>query len=210
MTRIPQIDELKSAWAEKDIRPITVSDLLSKLVNDKNYSIYKLALTLGARAATVAAYLDFSTLSERAKYLFEEYNLPVTFAIDLANHDPDFQEHVLENLCDNLSMDSSIIDDFESRLYQQKIQSLSWKEALSGKHLMHVASKAKNYGALSGKARKALFTMGRTMNFGKVLTKKQRRYLDSILDNCQDVGILKGACFDEDCDICKEISDLLD
>jgi len=209
MSLDPNTDEFFTIWSKRDESPLDAAKKIYQLSTEFDYSPHKIALFVGAHSTEIAAYLNLSSLSQKAQELIVSNNLPITLSFDLITEDEKVQETVLNKLIENHPEQDMLIEEFDKLIYQVRSIEVSWREALSGKQIMHIVTKAKNINVLSKGQRKALFQFGKYTSLKYSLSKKQRRYLNRMLETCRDEGVLTKSCFNNPCDICEEIERLL-
>lgn len=201
---------LLSAWERRHKNPVQVGKLVSEVLGRTNKSPHRLALSLGARPAEVAAFRDLACLAEKAQQYFARHQLPVTLALGLVDEEDELQTEILSKLCNSCTKPEKIIDEFEYLLYEAKYARSKWQHMLTGEHLKHISSKAKSYDVLSSRQRRALFDIGRRILNGEKLSTKQRRYIDYILGKCLQEQILNRSCYVEKCAVCADIADIVE
>lgn len=81
--------------------------------------------------------------------------------------------------------------------------------SITPQDIMHLSHKAKYNDILDPKQRKALFQISRKKSHGYELSRKQIKYLEDILKEAINQGILDAKCNHHECEICKEINDKL-
>ncbi len=196
-----------NTWEQRKEDPLPASEVVIQLA-EEDLSPFGIALALGARPAEVVVFQDLASLASEAQEIIVKNRLPLDFATELAG-EPEGRQ--IEALNAYLQEGKTVSDPYATlgsilrRLSAAKGVSV---QTLEGKHLMHLASKAKQYNALSGKGRFALFDIGRKMRWG--LSVKQQRYVDSLLEKLEQVGILTAHCQEEPCDLCVEVRALME
>jgi hypothetical protein len=81
--------------------------------------------------------------------------------------------------------------------------------ALTGPDILHMWSKAKQYGLLSPKSQKALESMGKQKRTGRPLTPRQTAYLYDLLRQLADGGAVRRDSPDGDQDVCDAVLDAI-
>lgn len=195
------------AWEQRKKDPLAASKAVARLA-EEDLSPFSISLALGARPADVVVFQDLASLAPEAKEIIVKNRLPVDFAAELAG-EPEGRQ--IEALNVYLREGKTLSDPYAT--LQSILRRLSAVQGVSvqtleGKHLMHLASKAKQYNALSGRGRRALFDIGRKMRWG--LSVKQQRYADSLLEKLEQAGILTAHCQEEPCNLCAEVRALLE
>ncbi|MBD3350342.1 MAG: hypothetical protein GF364_02545 [Candidatus Lokiarchaeota archaeon] len=202
-------DKLMELWKNRKSDPLGIANEISEVMKEKNFSVHKIALILGTRAAEVAVYQNLAALDTKAQRYFKEYNLPASLALDLVNEEEDVQNKILNKLCDNLSNETDIYEKFESIINEEKTESISWRAEIGPEHIMHLSTKAKSYNILSAKQRKALFSIGLQLKKKKKLSSKQRNYLNDLLDKCKEKKLISDSCYEEQCGLCNYMVNLI-
>jgi len=202
------IEKLLAAFRQDKNRN-EVSGLVASTRAETGMSYQKMAAVCDRKAGELYSYEAYHELQEKVQKYLVENKLPVTIAIDLSEEDDEFQSRVLQKVAKAKSPEEKIVDTFLRVLHEEKNKKQSWREELTSKQLMHLASKAKSYSVLTGTQRKALFTIGRQMMYKKAPTDKQKIYLNDILEKCKTSGLLTGPCSDSNCIICKEIKSIV-
>jgi len=82
------------------------------------------------------------------------------------------------------------------------------QDKLSSETLMHLSHKAKYNDMLSSKQRGALFSLARLKSRGAQLTAKQISYLETIIKEAIDQGIIEAKCNHHKCDICEKVKEI--
>jgi len=201
-------DKLISLLKKKN-DPEKISNLIEDIRKNNKLTFQKIAKISNTNAGKIYTYEAFNALPEDVKKHFVKYDIPLTFSIDLINEDESSQKKIILELT-NKKDKKNMVDHFLLILKQRQEKISSWKEALDGKQLMHLATKAKSYDMLSGKQRSALYTMGRVIISNKKLSEKQRLYLNNILEQCRVKGLIESACAKKDqCPICEDMRSLL-
>lgn len=178
-------------------------------LSDSGMSNHSIALALGARHGEIVLYQDLASLNPVVLKLIIEKHLPIGLATYLANESEESQINALNMFLKN---DFYALEDpyikLESVIRNLATNKGATVKTLTGKHLMHLATKAKEYNALSNQGRRALFTIGKQMRFG--ISQKQQRYADTLLKQLKDAGILTASCGKDNCNICKDIFNLIE
>jgi hypothetical protein len=87
-------------------------------------------------------------------------------------------------------------------------KSLHLQDKLSPGDLMHLSHKAKYNNVLTPKQRGALFKISNLKSRGYNLSQKQVNYLESILKEAIDQGLLEAKCNHHECEICSGLQDV--
>lgn len=195
------------AWDGRADNPIEAAKAIASL-SDIGMNNHNIALVLGARSGEVVLYQDLASLDPSALKIIIDKGLPIGFAVELAHEPEERQVKALDLYLQNGGKHSDPYAALGAVIRKLMAKEGVTVATLTGSYLMHLASKAKQYNALSGKSRKALFEMGRNMRWG--LSEKQQRYADTLLKKLEEAGVLTAPCGKDSCKLCEGIRNLLE
>lgn len=204
-----ELEKLRATWEDRSGNPVKTSMELEKLAAEYNLEPHHLSLYLGARPGEVYSYLVIAGLEEKVQEAIQEGVLAVSYTIELSYLAPKEQLEFLKFQEGQEAEKNDSLDVFREFIRIRSMKGDRWKAMIPGRALSHLASKAKSYDVLSKKKRAVLFKFGGLRMRGYNLTPKQKHYLDAILDELMESGVILGECFEDPCRICAEIKELI-
>lgn len=207
-----RLDRVRDAWDERRENPLQAADLLAERYQSEEVSPYQLSLEVGARAAEVSVYLDLAELEPAVRETIVDEGFPLSLATDLVKEGPEQQQALLELLLEGSQGSEDVLAFFEKiakDYYEDRGVNAS---TVSGPALMHMGRKAKEYNALSKRRRGALVSIGKvkmTKGYSSLST-AQIRYVNDILQELEDEGILQASCSDGECEHCEAVAQLVE
>ena len=199
---------LRDAWANRNQNLVetvrALHDFQSRYDPHLSYS----ADLLGARPALVYVYLTLFDLSDDILQLIHDKSVSPSAWLYLTKLSQAEQNEAIEEI-GKLPNDGRPLGVLKRFMEEERVRKKKAVHDTSGKVLMHLAKKAKDYGRLSPKSRHALVSFGMRLTKDAELTDKQRGYLDSILRELKEYGVLDKACDrGAKSDMCREARNL--
>jgi hypothetical protein len=199
------------AWSER--KNLTIADWVRKVSDifaNSQSSVIATARVLKINPAELFAVLNLATLEEQSLNKVSEYNPPTTTWLSLSKADAMGIEAALEALEVSRREKSKaspcqLVDDAIERVGGGGPTSRVAK--LDSKAVLHAAKKAEDYSALTPKSRAALKRFGSMRKTGKLLTPKQIGYMQSMLEDLVNRGVIRRNSPDGDKELCNQILD---
>lgn len=201
------------AWSERNKLSISEwSRKVSDTFANSQSSVIATARVLKIHPAELFAVLNLATLEEELLEKISSCKPPITTWLSLSKADAVGIEAALEAL-ESANHEKSRTS--PCQLVDDAIESVggggptSRVAKLESKAIIHAAKKAEDYGALTPRSRTALKRFGSMRKTGKLLTPKQIGYMQGMLEDLVNRGVIKRNSSDGDQELCNQILDAL-
>lgn len=200
-------------WAKREDQPLGEWCLrISDIFANSQMSLITTSRILGVHPAELFAVLNLATMDEKVLKQISDVNPPKTTWLSLSKADEEGVAAALNSLA--LSKQNKVLLS-PCKIVDDAIESVGGGgpttrvAKLSSESIVHAAKKAELYNALNPKSRQALKRFGTMRKTGKLLTPKQIGYMQGMLEELADRGVIKRDSLDGDVEICVQILDAL-
>jgi nitrogen fixation-related uncharacterized protein len=184
-------------------------EVVSRAFYESEFGIEAAAQLLDTSPGELAAVLSLATMEDECLELLNEEIPPKTTWFALAEASKEEVEIAMEALQD-MSSDESPHSVVKRAIREHRGPTPEERVAeLPGEVFFHMATKAKQYDLLYGKARSFLFDIGKYRSAGSELSPKQADWAHDLLKQMADQGAISRDSPDDDQEECDMVLDAL-